>query len=219
MSKDLNKLTKADQLNIPNYIIIEGYEYKFKQALAKDNISYRCKNRSCGTHLTISKEELKKFNDNKDIKNINFSINKEHICNKKIINKTAKIEDISTETEIYKKAKFLIELNLEKPLNWHIKNLIDNNISLKRKKIENILYNERADKYPADNEYLYFLENITITLNETNDELKNLPFCYGDYKIINNQKNNRSERFLLFTSKYQLKEFSMADEIYIKLIS
>ena len=142
MSKDLNKMKKADQLNIPNSIIIEGYEYKFKQALAKDNISYRCKNRSCGTHLTISKEELKKFNENKDIKNINFSMNKEHICNKTIINKTAKIEDVSTETEIYKKAKFLIDLNLEKPLNWHIKNLIDNNINLKRKKIENILYND-----------------------------------------------------------------------------
>ena len=72
------------------------------------NISYICKNSFCGTYLTISKEELKKFTDNQDIKNINFSINKEHICNKTIINKTAKIEDVSIETEIYKKAKFLM---------------------------------------------------------------------------------------------------------------
>ena len=118
MSNHLNEIKKSDQLNIPNSIL---YMNKFKQALAKDNISYRCKNCSCGTHLTISKEELNKFKNNKDNKTLYFSINKEHSCNKTIINKNAKIEDITTETEIYKKAKFLIAPNLEKPLNCSLK--------------------------------------------------------------------------------------------------
>ena len=126
MSKDLNKMKKSGQLNIPNSIIIEGYEYRLKQRLPKIiNISYICKNSFCGTYLTISKEELKKFTDNQDIKNINFSINIEHICNKTNYNTTDKIEDVSRETEIYKIAKILIELNLEEPLNWHIKKLIE----------------------------------------------------------------------------------------------
>ena len=126
MQKDSQKTTKAERLNIPNSIIIDGYEYKFKQTLAKDKISYRCKTRSCGTHLTISKEELEKNNNNKDNKTLKYSINKEHSFTKTNINKTVKLEDITTDMEIYKKAKMLIDLNLEKPLNWHIKNLIEN---------------------------------------------------------------------------------------------
>ena len=106
-------------------------------------------------------------------------------------------------------------MNLEKPLNWHVKNLLENNIKLNKKKIENILYKYREEKYPADDEILKFLENITITLDEKNEELIDLPFCYGEYKFINFTKKNRVERFIIFTSKYQLKQFILADEIYI----
>jgi hypothetical protein len=51
---------------------------------------------------------------------------------------------------------------LDKPLNWHIKKLIENNIHLKGKKIENILYKDRDRQYPANDGILYFIENITI---------------------------------------------------------
>ena len=119
MQKEVEKHNKAEQLNLSNSIIIEGYEFKFKQTLAKNNISYRCKSRSCGTLLTISKDELIKINNKNDIKTLKYSINKEHTCNKTNIIKTSKIEDITTEIEIYAKAKTLIDLNIEKPLNWH----------------------------------------------------------------------------------------------------
>ena len=61
-------------------------------------------------------------------------------------------------------------------MNWHIKNLIDNNINIKRKNIENILYKDRAAQYPSDDEILTFIDSIKMPLNENNQELLNLPF-------------------------------------------
>ena len=78
-----------------------------------------------------------------------------------------------------------------------------------------ILYTDRADKYPTDNLLLKSIENIKITLDENNEELVGLPFCYGEYKFINFEKKNRPERFIIFTTRYQLKQFALADEIYI----
>ena len=49
-----NKKNKAEILDIPNSILIEGYEMKFKNALVNENLSYRCIHRKCGTLLRIS---------------------------------------------------------------------------------------------------------------------------------------------------------------------
>ena len=91
-------------------------------------------------------------------------------------------------------------MNLDKPLNWHVQNLIENIIILKKRKIENLLYTDRADKYPTNDLLLKSIENIKIALDENNEELIGLPFCYGEYKFINFEKKSRPERFIIFTT-------------------
>ena len=117
---------------------------KFKNSLANNKYSYRCKHRSCKTLLTISKEEVQKISKKEENQDIKYSINKEHTYSITKINKEIKSQHCIKDTELYKKGKSIIDINLDKPLNWHIKNLIANGINLKKKKIEDILYKDRA---------------------------------------------------------------------------
>ena len=195
-------MNKADILEIPNSILIEGYEMKFKNTLVNDNLSYRCIHRKCGTLLTISKEEVNKLKNKEQNININYTINKEHSCSITKINKETNANECILDIELYKKEKTILDMNLDKPLNWHVKNLIEYNINLKKKKIQNILYTGKADKYPTDDLLLESIENIKITLDENNEELVGLPFCYGEYKFTNFEKKNRPERFIFFTTRY-----------------
>ena len=68
-------LKKADILEIPNSIIIEGYEMKFKNTLANNNLSYRCIHRTCKTLLTISKEDVRRISIKEENNKIKYSIN------------------------------------------------------------------------------------------------------------------------------------------------
>jgi hypothetical protein len=80
MNTDIKK-NKAEILEIPNTILIEGYEMKFKNTLVNDNLSYRCIHRKCRTLLTIlSKQEVNKLKNKEQNININYTINKGHIC-------------------------------------------------------------------------------------------------------------------------------------------
>ena len=68
----------------PRSIKIDNYYYTYKDALVKD-YSYRYKHRRiCGVLITVSEEELKLYNENKEHK-IKYTISsslKDHICNK-----------------------------------------------------------------------------------------------------------------------------------------
>lgn len=75
--------------------------------------------------------------------------------------------------------------------------------------IKNILRYEREKKFQDDTQYLCNLNNITITLDCVNIEMvpsddtiltKNLPFCYNINKVLNPEKRNREERYLVFTT-------------------
>lgn len=50
------------------------------------------------------------------------------------INKEINSSNCVTETELYAKEKQIIDINLDKSLNWHLKNIIENIINIKRKK-------------------------------------------------------------------------------------
>ena len=158
MINNEKKLTKADILEIPNSIIIDGYQMKFKNTLANDNLSYRCIHRTCKTLLTISKEDVRKISIKEEINKIKYSINKEHTCTNTTINKEINSNDCLTDTELYAKAKQLIDLNLDKSLNCHMQNLNENSINIKRKTIEYILYKDRDEQYPSNDEILKFID-------------------------------------------------------------
>ena len=93
--------------------------------MVNDNISYRTIHWTCKTLLTISKEDVRKISKKEENNNIKYSINKEHTCTATKINKEINSSDCVTDTELYAKAKQIIVINLDKLLNWHIKNLID----------------------------------------------------------------------------------------------
>ena len=89
---------------------------KFKNNLVNNNLSYRCIHRTCKTLLTISKEDVRKISTKEENNKIKYSFNP------------------LRKAENGAKFKQIIDINLDKPLNWHIKNLIENNINIKSKK-------------------------------------------------------------------------------------
>ena len=132
----INKKKIAEIFEIPNSILKEGYEMKFKNALVNDNLSYRCIHIKCGTLLTISKEEVNKLKNKEPNKNIKYTINKEHSCSNTKINKETNTNGCITDIKLYEKAKTIIDMNSDKPLNWHVKNSIANNINLKKRRLK-----------------------------------------------------------------------------------
>ena len=113
---------------------------------------------------------------------------------------------------------------IDKPLSWHVKNLNELGIIMTTEQIKNILRYEREKKFPYDTQFLYNINNIQITLDCVNigmksiDEAilaKNLPFCYNLNKVLNPLKENREERYAIFTSLPQIKHFVASSEIYI----
>ena len=60
------------------------------------------------------------------------------------------------------------------------------------------------------------LPKIRITFLETDTRLKNLPFCFGQHKIISKYKTQyREKNFILFTSLFQLRKFSDVYQIFM----
>ena len=107
----------------------------------------------------------------------------------------------------------LIKNSLDQPLLFHINNLTSNNIKISRIKIKNILQELREDSYPKDDEFLDNRESIKIDL-VISDELKNLNFCPAKINLYNQEKN-KLERFVIFTTVFQLKMMPKSDELFI----
>ena len=72
--------------------------------------------------------------------------------------------------------------SLEKPLLFHLINLKNNNIILKKNQIKYLLQKYREYKYPADNIFLSDISKISITLDKNNINLTDLPlrFTYSN---------------------------------------
>jgi len=213
---------KSERLGIPNTLIIDGFFYIFKDALRNNRFSYRCKKRTCGVLLTIEKTELDKLKYGGSTE-IYYCVSKEHNCIEPEC-KTVEQESILTERDLYNKGKSSILMAIDKPLSWHVKNLGELGITMTTEQIKNILRYEREKKFPYDTQFLYNINNIQITLDcvnigmKANDEAilaKNLPFCYNLNKVLNPLKENREERYAIFTSLPQIKHFVASNEIYI----
>jgi len=87
-------------------------------------------------------------------------------------------------------------------------NLKTNYINLSKVQIKNILLAQREIKYDSDLDFLLNISNLTINFSKSVPDLHNLPFCYIYQKFINKYKNSiREEKFLIFTSIFQIKKF------------
>lgn len=206
-----------DDFKPPKTLKINKYIYSFKDELKNDFYSYRCKYRtSCGLTIKVHKNELIKYNDN-IASEINYQITskiKEHECRG---NDNKEIKKEILEPDYEKKrvlAKSLIIQNLEKDLSFHINNLRNNNIYLKKNSIKWLLQKLREEKYPSDEIFLKDISKITITF-ENSSNMIDIPLCYKYNNLINLEKNNKLEKYIIFTSKFQVKLIQKCTQIYI----
>ena len=199
---------------IPKSIKIGNFQYSFKQRLANNNFSYRCKSRKCGVLITIDADNLRKIINNSSIGELEFKTvsKKEHICDKP----TNKIElsSVQTDTEMMILAEQLVKQNLDKSLSWHYNNLIKNQINISKNQVKRILENQREINYRKDDAYLLDISKITISFSKTKVELQNIPFCFSN-NVILNIESQRQEKYILFTSLFQLKKIKDCEQIFM----
>ena len=150
-------MTNIEDKEIPKALKLGNFQYSFKQRLANNNFSYRCKSRIFGVLITIDSNNLRKIINNASIGEIEYKAvsKKEHICDKS----TNKIElsNVQTGTEMMKLAEQLIKQNLDKSMSWHYNNLIKNQINLSKNQVKRILEKEREINYPKNETYLLIL--------------------------------------------------------------
>ena len=58
------------------------------------------------------------------------------------------------------------------------------------------------------------ISKITISFSNINKELQNLPFCFCINSYLNEEKN-RVEKFVLFTTQFQLRKFKDCLQIFM----
>ena len=154
--------------------------------MAKEQYSFRCFHRTCKVLLTINKENIDKIIHKKENpENIEITYNtnsKEHYCIKNI--KNTKLLNITTNKEEQEIIISLIKKNLDKSISCHKNNFKNNAIEISLNKIKNLLQKLRKEEYAIDEEFLLEFSKIRIAFLETDTRLKNLPFCFGERKIL-----------------------------------
>ena len=108
----------------------------------------------------------------------------------------------------------LIKQNLIESLEFHVRNFKNNNIEFSRNKIKNLLQKIREADIPKDQELLADLSKIKINYDDLNKNEEGVPFCLSKSEFINLRYKNSIEKYVIFTSLYQLKMFGECDEYY-----
>jgi len=207
-------MTNIEDEEIPKAIKIGNFQYSFKQRLANNNFSYRCKTRKCGVLITIDATNLRKIINNSSKGELEYKTvsKKEHICDKPT--NIIELSNVKTGSEMIKLAEQLIKQNLDKSMTWHYNNLVKNQINISKNQVKRILENQREINYPKDDTYLLDISKITIAFSKTNVELQNIPFCFSN-NIILNEESKRQEKYILFTSIFQLKKINDCEQIFM----
>ena len=210
---------KLDKFIPPNEIILDNYKLTYKQKLSNSNYSYRCKNRRiCSYTITISEEVLKSIAHKEQNIKINYKISskqKTHTCSEDNNEENSGNISIikSSTTTLRELAKKLMVLNLEKKFSWHKTNLQNNKILLSNNQIKYLLQQLREVKFPNDINFLKDISLIKIDLGNTHN-LVNIPFCHRYVNYIN-YKKNKVEKYIIFTSVFQLNLLTKAEQIFI----
>ena len=198
----------------PRNLEIGGYKYSYKDQLINDYYTYRCTHRNkCKIVIKISKTELKEYNNNvqEEIKFEITSKEKIHTCSEKII-KVEKSKEVIDKKKAL--ASALIMASINKSLSFHISNLKNNNIYLSKNQTKRLLQKIRENRYPPDDIFLKDISNIKITL-DNESELKDINMCYKYAKLINPRKNNSLEKYIIFSSKFQMNLLKKSKQIHI----
>ena len=172
----------------------------------------------CTFTITIQKDELDKLFKEESKTNIKYKISstqKTHTCNQdnnEEISENASLIK-SSSTTLRELAKKLILLNLDKSFSWHKANLEKNKILLSDNQIKYLLQVLGELNFPIDLNFLKDISQIKINLGDTHN-LTNIPFCHKYVNFIN-YKKNRIERYIIFTSNFQLNLLTKADQLFV----
>ena len=217
---------------IPKYLTINSFQYAFSERHPDNQLLFKCKVENCNGTLSVDKTELENFamspNENP---NITYILTQEHTCQitnsmsvtegietmQENINEIQEEKKISIDKDILERAKKYILSNKDKPIRWHMKNLLELNLVIPYEILSEILKEEREKKYPYDNQFLFNMDNIFINLDNSDINLKKMIFCQRLKKIINPKKDYREEKFYIFSSLYQIQHFIESDKIFIDL--
>ena len=207
-------MSVLENFEIPRSIELGENKYSYKDNLTKDCYSYRCKFRTtCKITIKIEKSQLKLYIENKS-KQIEYTItskDKNHTCkqNIKIDNNNNKIKKIKNVM-----VKSLILSNLDKPLSFHVSNLNNNEIFYTKNQIKWILQILSEELYPSNEKFLANMRDITISFDNSAN-LQNLPFCYKFVNLINPTKKNSVDKYIIFTSKFQINLITKCTQIFL----
>ena len=105
--------------------------------------------------------------------------------------------------------------NIEKPLKFHIEKFKANNINLTYNQIKWNLQKIREDKFPNDSEYLKDISKIKINFENNNINLEEIPLCFKLVEMINPEKNNKLDKYVIFTTKFQLNMIPKCKQLLI----
>ena len=198
---------------IDNHYIIDGYAYAFKKEIQNNRISLRCQFRTkCAALATVNKNDLLQKLEGK-IESFSYSLNKEYKCNGIYEIKKNAVE-VNTKANLIAAAKTIIIQNKEKTLGWHISNLKNLNIILSDNKVKRLVYDIKEAHFPKDEDFLKNISQITITFDKNNAKLIENNFCY-EYSKFLNPNNNREEKFIIYTTIFQLNKLAVSDLIFI----
>ena len=205
--------TQYQKLGVLKSIIISNEKYSYKTYSEKEKIfTYRCFHRICKCYIKITKEEIDSLSSIDKKKQISFKLFNKHNHKDEIIVIDSK--NVSTEKELEILAISLIKQNLIESLEFHVRNFKNNNIEFSRNKIKNLLQKIREADIPKDQELLADLSKIKINYDDLNKNEEGVPFCLSKSEFINLRYKNRLEKYVIFTSLYQLKMFGECDEYY-----
>ena len=196
----------------PRNLELGEYKYSYKDRLTADYYTYRCTHRTkCKVVIKIKKSELIKYKEEQNL-DLNYEITskeKNHTCNNAIIKekKTNKTENNSIATA-------LILSNINKPISFHLENFKNNNLYKTKNQVERLLQKIRENNFPLDVDFLKDISKITITL-DNEPELTNINICYKYVHILNPNKKNFLEKYIIFTTTFQMKMLKKSKQIFI----
>ena len=204
----------------PRSLEINNFIYSFKDSLKNDYYTYRCKYRSkCGFVLKISRTELIKYKEGKDISEIQFEFTskiKNHTC----LNDNEAIKSDDKKKILLKVnnkdiIKSLIITNIDKNISFHVENLKNNNIILKKNHVKYLLQKYRENKFSSDDKYLKNISDIVITYDTNVADMINIPMCFCYKNFLNIEHKNKLEKFVVITTIFQLNLFNKCTQIFI----
>ena len=140
-------------------------------------------------------------------------MNKEHECNS-IFEIKKNVVEVNIEENLIAAAKTIIIQNKEKSLGWHISNLKNLNIILSDNKVKRLVYDIKEAHFPKDEDFLKNISQIKIN-DKNNAKLVENNFLYEYSKHINPNNNNREEKFIIYTTIFQLNKLALSDLIFI----